>query len=74
MRSGENLIGQVSGPNAAMVTEKMDEVKEKWAELETTIATRTKGRMIGRLRYSMYFHGNSICTALSSYSQGILDG
>ena len=46
MKSGENLIGQVSGANAAMVTEKMDEVKETWAELETTIATRTKGRMV----------------------------
>ena len=43
MRSGENLIGQVSGPNASRVREKMEDMREKWAELEITIATRTEG-------------------------------
>ena len=43
LQSGENLIGQVSGPNAAKVTEMMDEMRNKWEELENAIATRTKG-------------------------------
>ena len=44
LRTAENLIGQISGPNAAKVTEKANEVKEKWVELEITIETRKKGR------------------------------
>ena len=43
LQSGENLIGQVSGPNAAKVTEMMEEMRNKWEELENAIATRTKG-------------------------------
>ena len=43
LRTAENLIGQMSGPNAAKVTEQAEEVKEKWAELEITVETQKKG-------------------------------
>ena len=43
LRSAENLIGQISGPSAAKVTGKVEEINQKWAELEITIATRRKG-------------------------------
>lgn len=43
VRSGENLIGQISGPNATKVGEKVEEVKKKWAELEVAVETRTAG-------------------------------
>ena len=43
VQSGENLIGQISGPNATKVGEKVEEVKKKWAELEVAVETRTAG-------------------------------
>lgn len=43
VRSGENLIGQISGPNATKIGEKIEEVKKKWAELEVAMETRTEG-------------------------------
>ena len=50
LRSAENLIGQMSGPNADKVTEKAEEVKEKWEELNVAIETKNKGR---RMCYHM---------------------
>ena len=44
LRSAENLIGQMSGPNVAKVTEKAEEVKGKWEELNVAMETRNKGR------------------------------
>lgn len=43
LRSGENLIGQISGPNSTKVGEKVEEVKNRWAELEVAVETRTAG-------------------------------
>ena len=46
LRSGENLIGQISGPNSTKVGEKVEEVKNRWAELEVAMETRTAGRFL----------------------------
>ena len=43
LRSSENLIGQISGTNADKVNEVIEEVKRKWAELQTCLDTRTRG-------------------------------
>ena len=43
IKAGENLIGQISGPNASKVTETINEIEQVWVELDVTVATRNKG-------------------------------
>ena len=44
LRTAENLIGQISGPNAGKVHEKVEEVREKWEGLVTAVQERSAGQ------------------------------
>ena len=44
-RAADNLIGQVSGPNASHVRQKVEEIGEKWGELTSAVETRSSGEL-----------------------------
>ena len=44
-RAADNLIGQVSGPNASHVRQKVEEIGEKWGELTSAVETQSSGEL-----------------------------
>ena len=63
IKAGENLIGQISGPNASKVTETINEIEQVWVELEVTVATRNKG-------INTHTHAHTHTTLCTTYRIG----